>query len=139
MEWPGRTGVSILVLLLVSATLSSCSGGGSAPEKPEIEEEVGVTPEAEASAVFVYDEAKSSSACDPEIFLTFYGDPVNIPGKGFVKLKGVVTAGGVLALLEVGGVGECVRTGGRVGRYVLSFADSEVVRLMEDGTDEARY
>jgi|GEM_PF-2272693 len=126
--------IIIVIMFFVSFSQLSCSTGGSEEissvaekENPEIatSEEAG----SKESPVFTYEEAKNPVERIPEIYIILNNDPVEIPGKGFVKFKGAIIDRPSIALLEVGGKGVIVRWGDMIGQYVVDQINGNHVRV----------
>jgi hypothetical protein len=142
-----KAGSVVVALILVSMIASSCSTANKAAEKTNGETEDAeasleacpVSGESKEAAIFTYDDAKRSLALDPEIYLTLKSEPINIPDKGFVKFKGAALGSGELALVEIGGVGEVVKKGDMIGRYVVGQINFDHVKLVINDTNGSSY
>ncbi len=143
-----RTAGVFITAILVSISVSSCSGGGgkaqekpsdvsNEEETPSLEAVCPATGESENPAIFTYEDAKKSLELPTEILLHLHDEPVNVPEKGFVKFEGVAVGAGEVALIEIGGVGEVVRAGDFIGGYVIKrIGTDEMVLVRNDAVAE---
>jgi len=120
-----------LILVIVAVVISSCASKKAEEVKPpaEADDEVASGEAApQEGPVFTYDDAKIIDQAQ-EICLTFSDEPVQLPGVGFIKLKGIILGKEPMALVDVGGRGIMVAKGGRAGEYVVAEIREGFVRL----------
>lgn len=117
--------------------VASCSSNNVKPEDPRPapdDEPEQAIPTAEAAPeegpIFTYEGDKISGPAEPEIYLTFQSEPVQIPGQGYVKFKGAITGDRPVAVVEIAGKGVVLNLGERVGEYVVRQITEGYVRLV---------
>ena len=121
----------IILLVLIAGLLTSCSGSNSEPViEPESVEEESITPEAKPrEALFVYQD--KTKIGQQEIELKLNAAPLLL-SDSYVRLAGVVSGGKPIALIEIGGRGQLVRSGDRISGYRVIWIGEGMLKLSKE-------
>lgn len=125
--------INTIALLLVAAVVSSCASKKEVEKTgPAEEDELNITKEAsiQEGPVYTYDNARSIDQL-PEAYLTFSGEPVELPGQGFVKLKGIILGKEPMVLIDIGGRSVIARVGDNFGGYEVNGVGEGHMKLVK--------
>jgi len=115
---------NILIIIPIILINISCS---YMPEQKPVNVQEGPTAEAstiDRQPIYVYGQKSDLS----KIILHFNDDPISI-SCGYIKLKGIVAGEDPQVLIEVGGKGEILSTGEKLGEYKIVSISNEEVEL----------
>ena len=115
---------NILIIIPLMLINISCS---YMPEQKPVNVQESATPEASTNdrkPIYVYGQKSDLS----RITLHFTDDPISI-SRGYIKLKGIISGEDPQALIEVGGKGEILSTGEKLGEYQIVSISNEEVEL----------